>query len=85
MFMNKPTYFGISVLLYIKFLPLSPPFSVGVSPSKQRIFSFRSKIFPLRVDPILIGHPCPGKQTVFQKLFLFVKATKKDGDVLIYL
>ena len=52
---------------------------------KKRICSPWSKLFPLRVDPILKGLHFPGKQTELKKLSPFLNMAEKDGGITIYL
>ena len=51
---------------------------------KERICSPRSKFFPLRVDPILKGLHCPGKQTGSHKSRLPLQKWRKKMEVYPY-
>ena len=56
----------------------------------DRICSFRSKFFPLRVDPFFEGFRCPGKQTESYNSCLCMKQWRekqwrKNGGVTIQL
>ena len=46
--------------------------------AQKRIFSPKSKFFPFRVDPILKGLHCPGKQTGSYKSCFICKNDRKS-------
>ena len=74
--MNVYTFRGIDFAVFVFF------FSCRDQLLKERICSYKSKFFPLRVNPIFLkGYVIQGSIQESQKLFPFVKKWQKNMKI----